>query len=219
MNGSDERGDELTEGAAISASPPVSRRRGGCLRKVDRSRVALHPEMAELTEVTDPRFLEGIELWTLDEVRAIRDDLAALETGLSYLRRVVQARLDIVFAERSQRESGESAGAAGLVEKLPEILGSNLRSSGNGRLNTSFIPTRVPEDLDRRLEAILPASRVGVLSDLSADELTGAAQSLADLELLVSSERRQVFDVIDRLQDEIVRRYRTGEATVETLLA
>ncbi len=175
--------------------------------------------MAELTEVTDPRFLEGIELWTLDEVRATRDDLAAIETGLSYLRRVVQARLDIVFAERSQRESGESAGASGLVEKLPEILGSNLRSSGTGRLNTAFIPTRVPEELDRRLEAILPASRVGVVSDLSTDELSDAAQSLADLELLVSSERRQVFDVIDRLQDEIVRRYKTGEATVETLLA
>ncbi len=187
--------------------------------KVDQSRVAFGLEMAELTEVTDPRFLEGIELWTIDEVRATRDDLAAIETGLSYLRRVVQSRLDIVFAERSQRESGESAGAAGLVEKLPEILGSNLRSSGTGRLNTSFIPTRVPEELDRRLEAILPASRVGGLSDLSTDQLSDAARSLADLELLVSSERRQVFDVIDRLQDEIVRRYKTGEATVETLLA
>ena len=206
-------------GELISLSNSFSTCRGSRTLKVDRSRVALHLEMAELTEVTDPRFLEGIELWTLDEVRATRDDLAAIETGLSYLRRVVQSRLDIVFAERSQRESGESAGAAGLVEKLPEILGSNLRSSGTGRLNTSFIPTRVPEELDRRLEAILPASRVGGLSDLSTDQLSDAARSLADLELLVSSERRQVFDVIDRLQDEIVRRYKTGEATVETLLA
>lgn len=175
--------------------------------------------MSELPEVTDPRYLEGIETWTLDEVRAARDDLIAIETGLSYLRRVVQARLDIVIAERRQRELGESAGAAGLVERLPDILGSNLRSSGTGRFNTTFVPTRVPAELDRRLEAILPSSRVGSLSDMGSDELMSTATSLADLELVVSSERRQVFEVIDRLQDEVVRRYRTGEATVDTLLA
>lgn len=188
-------------------------------QKVDRSRVALGFEMAELPELTDPRFLDGIETWTLDEVRATRDDLMAIETGLSYLRRVVQARLDIVFAERRQRDSGESAGTSALVDRLPEILGSNLRSTGTGRLNTSFVPTRVPAELEQRLETILPASRIGALSNLTSAELVSAAESLADLELLVSSERRQVFEVIDRLQDEVVRRYRTGEATVDTLLA
>ena len=35
---------------------------------------------------------------------------------------------------------------------------------------------------------------------------------------LSQDERRAVLDVLDRLQDEIVRRYRTGEATVDSLL-
>src|SRR5438045_1013929 len=34
----------------------------------------------------------------------------------------------------------------------------------------------------------------------------------------VSSTRRQLFDRIDALQGEITRRYRTGEASVESLL-
>jgi len=175
--------------------------------------------MADLPQVTDPAFLEGLETWTLEEVRATRDDLTAIETGLSYLRRVVQSRLDIALAENRRRESGEPPGATGLVEKLPEILGSKLRSSGTGRLNTAFVPTRIPDDLDRQLEAILPASLVSSVSELSGGDLTRAQESLADLERIVSVERRRVFEVIDRLQDEIVRRYKTGEATVDSLLA
>ena len=175
--------------------------------------------MVEIPQVTDPAFLDGLETWTLEEVRATRDDLTAIETGLSYLRRVVQSRLDIVLAEHRRRELGEPAGATGVVEKLPEILGSKLRSAGTGRLNTSFVPTRVPENLDRQLEAILPASRVSSVSELSDDDLTRAQDSLTELEQLVSAERRRVFEVIDRLQDEVVRRYRTGEATVDSLLA
>lgn len=175
--------------------------------------------MVELPQITDPAFLEGLETWTLDQVRATRDDLSAIETGLSYLRRVVQARLDIALAEDRRRELGGPAGAAGLVEKLPEILGSKLRSSGTGRLNTAFVPTRVPEEFDRQLEAILPSALISSVSDLSGDDLTRAQESLTDLERIVSDERRRVFEVIDRLQDEIVRRYKTGEATVDSLLA
>ncbi|MGC8512186.1 MAG: aerial mycelium formation protein [Acidimicrobiales bacterium] len=175
--------------------------------------------MVELPQVTDPGFLDGLETWTLEEVRATRDDLTAIETGLSYLRRVVQSRLDIALAEHHRREMGEPAGATAIVERLPEILGSKLRSSGTGRLNTSFVPTRVPEDLDRQLEAILPASRVSAVSGLSDGDLIQAQESLTDLERLVSAERRRVFEVIDRLQDEVVRRYKTGEATVDSLLA
>jgi hypothetical protein len=41
---------------------------------------------------------------------------------------------------------------------------------------------------------------------------------LEALEREISDRRRQFFDRIDTLQAEITRRYRTGEASVESLL-
>jgi hypothetical protein len=69
-----------------------------------------------------------------------------------------------------------------------------------------------------RLEEILPASRLGELSELGEEELQRGAEELTAFERSISAQRRAVFDVLDRLQDEIIRRYRTGEATVDSLL-
>ena len=54
--------------------------------------------------------------------------------------------------------------------------------------------------------------------NLSDDDLDRMTADLDELEREVSDLRRQVFDCIDALQAEITRRYRTGEANVESLL-
>jgi hypothetical protein len=41
---------------------------------------------------------------------------------------------------------------------------------------------------------------------------------LSDLERAVSSQRRSVHELLDVLQAEIVKRYKSGEATVDALL-
>ncbi len=175
--------------------------------------------MAQLSEVTDPGYLDGLEQWTLDEVRSRRDEATELETGLSYLRRIVQGRLDIVVAEQHHRELGEErADVSELVDELPSILSGNVHAPGLGRLPTLLAPGEMDPALERRLEEILPAARLAQLPDLSEDELRSAAGGLTEFERSVSTQRRAVLDVLDRLQDEIVRRYRTGEATVDSLL-
>jgi hypothetical protein len=80
-----------------------------------------------------------------------------------------------------------------------------------------------PGDIDRAaddaaLEAILPSARLASLADLPDDELEQASHGLDDLERTISGQRREVFEVLDRLQREIVRRYRSGEASVDNLL-
>jgi hypothetical protein len=80
-------------------------------------------------------------------------------------------------------------------------------------------PGQLDAELESRLETVLPQARLGVLTDIPDDELEASAQGLTDLERTVSSQRRAVFDVLDRLQEEIVRRYQTGEATVDSLLS
>jgi hypothetical protein len=53
---------------------------------------------------------------------------------------------------------------------------------------------------------------------LSDAEIGEVAVGLTEYERKVSARRRAILDVLDRLQDEIVRRYQTGEATVDNLL-
>lgn len=168
--------------------------------------------------MTDPGYLEGLEGWTLQQVRDRRAETTEAETGLSYLRRIVQGRLDIVAAERTHRSNGERGELSALVEELPAILSGNVHAPGLGRLPTLMAPGEMDPQLDRRLEEILPASRLSSLSDLSDEDLQRSAEELTAFERSISTMRRAVLDVDDRLQEEIVRRYRTGEATVDSLL-
>lgn len=168
--------------------------------------------------MTDPSYLDGLEGWALQEVRVRRAEATEAETALSYLRRIVQGRLDIVAAEQDHRNHGERAELAALVEELPAILSGNVHAPGLGRLPTLMAPGELDPELERRLEEILPASRLSELSKLGEEGLRHAAEELTAFERSLSERRRAVFDVLDRLQDEIVRRYRTGEATVDSLL-
>ena len=174
--------------------------------------------MAQLSEVTDPGYLDGLADWPLDEVRSHRADAAEIETGLSYLRRMVQGRLDIVMAEQRHGETGERVDVSGLVEELPSILSGNVHAPGLGRLPTLMAPGEIDADLERRLEEILPPASLANLPDVTGDELVQIAAELTEFERSVSNTRRSVLDVLDRLEEEIVRRYRDGGATVDSLL-
>ena len=174
--------------------------------------------MAHLSDVIDPAYLEGLEGWPLAEVRSRREEATEIETGLSYLRRIVQGRLDIVVVALQHRELGEQADLSALVEQLPSILSGNVHAPGLGRLPALLAPGEMDPALDRRLEEILPSVRLAAVEELSEGDLRRAAEELTEFEHSVSTQRRAVLDVLDRLQDEIVRRYRTGEATVDSLL-
>jgi hypothetical protein len=65
---------------------------------------------------------------------------------------------------------------------------------------------------------VLPSDRLGSLSELGSEELDELLGSVSDLERSVSAERRALHDIQDRLQEELVRRYRSGEASVDALL-
>jgi hypothetical protein len=175
--------------------------------------------VARLEEVMDPAYLDGLETWPLSEVRARRESVTEVETGLSYLRRIVQGRLDIVIAEQHRRLEGEESGdLSHLVEQLPKILSGHVRAPGLGRLPAMMGPGAVDPSIEGELEAILPASQLGSLPELSDADLADRAERLNALERSVSSQRRAVRDVFDHIQDEVVRRFRTGEATLENLL-
>jgi hypothetical protein len=79
-------------------------------------------------------------------------------------------------------------------------------------------PGEIDEEMTDRLDEIVGHSDLETLPDLDIAELERIHDELEALEREVSDRRRALFDRIDRLQAEVTRRYRTGEASVESLL-
>jgi hypothetical protein len=174
-----------------------------------------------LVVALDPRYLSELGDLSLAELRAKRDACAQLETDLSYLRRLAQARVDLIIAESDRRLLGLSdQGPEALVDQLPQILGEHSRGEGPGRMPISFFAPADGElqKLTARVEEMLPSDQLGCLGSLSSVELDELLVGLSNLEHEVSAERRSLHDIQDHLQEELVRRYRTGEANVDSLL-
>lgn len=183
-------------------------------------------EPADLERLLDPSFLDHLESRSMQELRTLRSSVQEAEGALSYIRRLVQGRLDIVAAERARRAEGRDRAEgdqdpAALVDSLSSILAdSGVRGgAGSGRLPMQMNPgeqaAALVADLDRRIDA-------GKLTDLASvpdPELVDLTEELAAIERQMSDHRRALHERIDRLQAELVRRYRSGEASVDSLLA
>lgn len=171
----------------------------------------------EVEEVTAGD-LGDLTALSIEDVRARRDECRRVEDKVSYLRRLVQGRLDIVGAELSRRARGSSpTDLPSLVEELPGILSDRTAPSGPGRLPYSVSPPD-DDDLTTELDAVVPATLLVALGDQGTAEVEALARRLGELERRVSDGRRAMFDRIDALQTELTRRYRTGEANVNSVL-
>lgn len=165
-------------------------------------------------------YLDGLEDRPVAELRALRTECQGIETQLSYLRRLVQGRHDIVTGEIDRRSrGGDRYDVSDLVDRLPEILADRIHAPGPGRLTPSMEPGDFSGSLADRLTEI--SERVPIESPAEADDevLAAVAADLSELEHEVSGLRRQLFDRIDTLQAEITRRYRSGEARVDDILS
>ena len=148
----------------------------------------------------------------------MRTECVEVETGLSYLRRMVQGPLDIVNRELVRREVGGLGDRATLIEELPGILADGPRPAGVGRLSQSLEPTLVDPELSAELDHLLAGGVVADVVSLDDEAVVQLQVRLEQFEQRVSDRRRAYFDLIDALQAELTRRYRTGEATVDSLL-
>lgn len=174
----------------------------------------------QLERVTAPDFIAGIDAEPMDELRARRAECQSLESSVSYCRRLAQGRLDIVSSELARRRDGESDVDLGtLISRLPGILADGPRTStGAPRPIGAIAPTGVDDHLAHGLDLIVSSSVLASLGSLDEDELDELIERLSAYERSLSSVRRRLHQQIDALHEEMTRRYRSGEASVDSLL-
>jgi hypothetical protein len=174
---------------------------------------------ADLHHLLGADYLGDLPTRSMAEVRAMRAECQEVETGLSLLRRVVQGRLDIVGLELTRRaEGGDPADLPDLIARLPMLLSDRTHAPGVGRLPQIMAPGELPADLEAELDGILGQGQTADLPSFEDAALRALTEQLAGFEQKVSGHRQALFDRIDTLQAEITRRYKTGEATIDSLL-
>lgn len=165
-------------------------------------------------------FLDGLAAMPLDDLRGRRRDAEQEEADLSFVRRMLQGRADILRAELARRgSSAEQRGDEALVERLSHALADPTSRSdhGMGRF-LSVEPSRVDEHR-RTVEQLLGDAGISDVRAQDEDGLGVALERIGAFEQEVSSNRRHVQQVMDALTGEVARRYRDGEARVDDLLA
>ena len=163
-----------------------------------------------------PSFLEDAVQRPMSEVRLLRRGAEQEEVNLSYTRRLLQGRLDIVRRELQRRAEDDGRS---LVDLLPEILAEKGRGPAHGLGRHQTVQPARPEEYETWVNSLTPGADLSAISELSDASLETAARSLAEAEKGLSERRRGVQQVMDGLAAELGRRYRDGEADVAALLA
>jgi hypothetical protein len=152
-------------------------------------------------------YLDGLDAKPLDEVRTMHEECLEVETEVSYVRRLAQARIDIVRAELDRRSAGGSVGD--LVAMLPKILAddSPRTDPAHSRLPRHLAPS--PAITWRRgLERLITDATLVNLPSLTEDELHDTVEQLRTLEGEMSGRRRALHAVIDGIESDLAARHK-----------
>ncbi|MEU1018799.1 ABC transporter substrate-binding protein [Streptomyces sp. NPDC005900] len=154
----------------------------------------------------------------LPELRELRRAAQQDEADLSYVRRLLQGRIDILRAEIARRRDRPAPRPKGaVVDRLSEILAD---APARHRSSARHVTLGTPHSEEYRLLATEMLAEVE-LSDLAArtdEELHTAMGRLVGYEQQVSRCRQSLQRTADDCSAEIARRYREGEAQVDDLL-
>jgi hypothetical protein len=175
-------------------------------------------DQAVLDRVLADDYIGDVTALDMADLRSKRAECQAIEVAISYQRRLAQGRLDIVGAERNRRaEGGEPPSHDDLVRSLAATLADRGRPAGVGRMPQLLAPDAAEIDT-AELDAIAGPGALSRLTELDDARLAEMVEGLSAYEHDVSRQRHALHERIDALQAELTRRYRTGEASIESLL-
>lgn len=177
----------------------------------------------QLEALLAPESLNGLGSQPITDLRTLRIRCSEAEGDVSLVRRLAQGRLDIVGHDVRRRAGDPSSATdvSGLLFDMPDILSEEQRSSsaipGSRPIDVSG-PGEVASLLTLELDKAVSPSQLSDVQSLSDSAVREIFEQLRSNELELSTLRRRLHERIDAIQSEIARRYRDGEASVDTLL-
>lgn len=150
----------------------------------------------------DPSYTADLPARTVEELRLMKAECVEVETESSYLRRLAQARIDIMQAEMDRRASGGSVGD--LIAALPGILADDgaRPSVTGGRVSQTLAPD-MSIDFNRGLEHLVGDDTLANLPLLSEEELERSHGLVRAFEREISEARKSLHGVIGLLEREL----------------
>lgn len=175
---------------------------------------------ADLQRLLARDLLPDITAIPLDDLRNLRVECSAAEGDVSFARRVTQGRLDIIGHEHRRRAGADDAqpDVSELLFDLPDILSEGSSSAASGRQVAIHQPGTIAQSLVGQLDRSATPAELSNLDRMGDASLTSLFDLLRSFEVDLSSTRRRLHERIDSIQGEIARRYRDGEASIESLL-
>lgn len=141
---------------------------------------------------------------SLDDLRLYRRRLAEEEEKVSYWRRLVHARIDVLEAEAHHERPLR-------LDELIRVLGD----TGTGRTRTALVNVRAAEDLPEL--PVLADMWVTELDPHDTEAVAGAISRLRDAESQLTDYRRALHERLDEATAELIARYHANP--VDALVA
>jgi hypothetical protein len=154
-----------------------------------------------------PGFTDDLGALDTDEVRRRRDLARSEREYLSFLRRLLQGRRDILRDELDRRRTG--AASQDVVERVVSVLSEGTRGPSRGEAAVVPVPDEEIAIARRRVERILADTGLSDLEELSEEKLERAILGIEEEEREVSAARANVMGIHDALQEEMKRRLRS----------
>jgi hypothetical protein len=157
----------------------------------------------------EPSYAQGLDARSDDDLRAMKNECSAVETSVSYYRRLAQGRIEILDAELDRRSRGGSV--EDLIAKLPQILSSGGGRSSNtqARLAEPDAPVVELHWEDRR-ERLVDDDTLANLPTLDDAGVREHHDALVAFERELSDVRKQLHGVLDAIEHEIATRQAAG---------
>lgn len=173
-----------------------------------------HPRRRRRDTVLAPEFTRNLPALELAELRSRRKLAEEEEAELSYLRRLLQSRLDVIDNELERRRQSTHSGQA--VADVVAILTAETAAEPR-HIAPALDPSPIAQQR-RAVERLLADPALSYVTVLSTDDLAVAREQVSSFEQEVSSQRLSVQAVVDSITDELMQRYRNRQATIDTLL-
>jgi hypothetical protein len=201
-------------------SSPAEEPSGGTLDQEDIDMATDDVGRRRLDRVLDEDYLVALSDRSTDEIRRMRDECEEEESGISYARRLLQGKLDILRAELVRRREAGSERAASVLESLPSLLSDDgpTTAPARARVPRFLVPPTVQHHHRRAVERVADDDVLATMGMREDEELADIVASLSLKERELSDLRRSLLDRVDRLQAELASRYKLGTADVAELL-